>query len=102
MAHAGDNFIDVTSMCQADGKRWPEFKRSGDTTAYLEELSASLGNPEAGLIMRTRSATGQQGPTFAGRRIVLDCVAWNSKSRSQAGSNRPAESEGQFDTDTSD
>jgi hypothetical protein len=106
MARPEDNFVDVTAMCQAHGKSWSEYARSSGATRVREALSASLeniqaGSEGAGLVVTSRAETGQQGHTFADRRIALHCAALASAALSASIMNRDVGSDDELVVHTS-
>jgi hypothetical protein len=84
MARPEDNYVDVTQMCQANGKEWYEYVRTAGAIRFREALSAKPGIPrfgsgdddDDGLVVTTRDEGGQRGHTFVDRRIALHCAAW--------------------------
>lgn len=86
MARAKDLFIDVTALCQANGKRWNDYCNTEAAKRFRETVSARPRNPGSGagsgdtdaLVIVTRGEDGRQGHTFADRRIALHCASWIS------------------------
>jgi hypothetical protein len=76
VARTKDSYVDVTQLCQANGKTWSDCCEPVGAKRFKAAFSASSGIPVAGLVVLTRSESGQQGHTFADRRIALHCAAW--------------------------
>jgi hypothetical protein len=83
-ARASDKYVDVTELCQTHGKEWYDYTQTPSAKRFRDALSANtrksgFGSAEDdGLVIKTRSETGQRGHTFADRRIALHCASWIS------------------------
>src|SRR4051794_40067832 len=87
-ARESDKYLDVTELCQTHGKELSEYLRSPSVIRFREALYASLEKSQAGkveLIIKTRSEAGQQGHTFADRRIALHRASRGSAPSSRCG-----------------
>lgn len=74
-----DQYIDVTAMCQANGREWHRYARLESAKRFQETLKSSLQKVEAnGLVVQVGDGPVEKRHTFAHRRIALHCAAWIS------------------------
>ena len=72
-----DGYLNLTQMCQANGKQVGDFLRLKVTKAYLAELSAETGIPVTQLYQVFQGGTGEQG-TWGHQLLALRCAQWIS------------------------
>jgi hypothetical protein len=70
LARTSVNFVDVTQMCQANGKEWYDYVKTVGATRFREAPSARPTNRRSGnnddddgLVVTTRDEGGHQGHT---------------------------------------
>ena len=74
----GDGYADATAMCQANGKRWPDYIRLDTASAYLQALAASLGIPADQLVISTTTGPNHLRGTWVHPRLAVDLARWLS------------------------
>ncbi|RJS04864.1 KilA-N domain-containing protein [Xanthomonas sp. CFBP 7698] len=72
-----DGYINATSMCQAAGRLFADYRRNGTTEAFLEELSADMGIPISVLIQQVKGGNGPQG-TWVHPNVATHLAQWLS------------------------
>jgi len=77
-ARPGDQYIDVTAMCQANGKEWSAYSRLTSAKRFQDGLSKSLHNLQGPLVIQIGDGPNECRGTFVHRRIALHCAAWIS------------------------
>ena len=70
-----DGFINLTQMCQANGKLVADFLRLKSTKSYIQELSASMGIPIDEIV---ESKEGAMYGTWGHPLLSLRCAQWIS------------------------
>lgn len=74
---AADGYINATAMCRAVGKQFNDYRRLGQTQAFLDELSSETGIPVSELIQSVRGGSGEQG-TWAHPDVAVHLAQWLS------------------------
>lgn len=74
-ARPTDQLIDVTAMCQANGREWYRYARLESAKRFADALSSSLQILAANLVVQIGDGPVEQRHTFAHRRIALHCAA---------------------------
>ncbi|MCW0422433.1 KilA-N domain-containing protein [Xanthomonas sacchari] len=72
-----DGYINATSMCQAAGKLFADYRRNVSTDAFLAELSTDMGIPISELIQVIRGGNGPQG-TWVHPNVATHLAQWLS------------------------
>lgn len=70
-----DGYLDATAMCQAHGKRFPDWRRLDATNEFLEALSLTVQIPTVKLI---QSLEGRYGGTWAHPLVANNLAQWCS------------------------
>ena len=73
-----DGFADATAMCQANGKRWPDYIRLDAASAYIAALGQSLNLPADQLVLTTTSGPNHLRGTWIHPRLAVDLARWLS------------------------
>lgn len=68
-----DGFVNLTQMCQANGKRIDKWTKAIGTKAYIEELQSNY--PQMGVI---ETATGNNGGTWGHPSLAINLARWIS------------------------
>jgi hypothetical protein len=76
---ASDGYIHATAMCDAAGKRWPDYFRLDSTKAYLKALSSDVQFPTSQLIISQKgnSVSFKQG-TWVHPKVAIHLAQWLS------------------------
>lgn len=70
-----DGYLNLTQMCQANGKLAADFLRLKGTKSYIEELAASMGIPIDDVV---ESKEGAMYGTWGHPLLALRCAQWIS------------------------
>ena len=73
ISQRGDGFINLTQMCQANGKRLDHWRELKATKQYIEELS--LNSPESRVV---QSEEGVKGGTWGHPSLAINLARWIS------------------------
>lgn len=77
ISRRNDGFINLTQMCQANGKQINDFFRLKSTKEYLEALETETGIPVTGLYQVFQGGTQNQG-TWGHPMVALRLAQWIS------------------------
>ncbi|PPT93471.1 DNA-binding protein [Xanthomonas arboricola pv. arracaciae] len=72
-----DGYINATSMCQAAGRLFGDYRRNAPTEAFLQELSTDMGIPISALIQIVKGGAAQQG-TWVHPNVATNLAQWLS------------------------
>jgi hypothetical protein len=70
-----DGYINATALCKAGGKLFGDYKRTKETTAYLQVLKRIMDIPIINLI---ETKTGQHGGSWVHRKVAIHLAQWIS------------------------
>lgn len=70
-----DEYVDLTSLAQSEGKSLADYSRLKSTTEYIKALSADMGIPISELFQINQ---GNGGHTFGHPEIAIDVAKWVS------------------------
>ena len=70
-----DRYINVTKMCQANGKRWNNYTRMKSTQQFLEALSDQTRISVSGLVY-TGTGGWHGTDTWAHPHVAINCAMW--------------------------
>jgi hypothetical protein len=73
-----DGYWNATAMCQADGKRWPNYCQNQSTGEFIDALSTSAGIPTDLLVQTVITGPNELRGTWVHRRVALDLARWCS------------------------
>ena len=73
-----DGYANATAMCQANGKRWNDYQRLAQTTAYLLALADASGIPAKQLVISTTTGPNHLRGTWIHPRLAVDLARWIS------------------------
>jgi hypothetical protein len=73
-----DGYVNATAMCQANGKRWPDYFRGDRTTAYIKSLAASTGIHWHRLAMSDTTGRNELRGTWVHPSLAVDLARWIS------------------------
>lgn len=68
-----DDYVDITALCQSEGKKINDYLRLKSTKAYVEALSVETGIPVSRLL-----PVQHGNRTYAHPEIAMDCAQWVS------------------------
>ena len=74
-----DGYVNATTMCKANGKRWNSYFETDRGASYIETLSSVTGIPVTGSggLVQTRQGGSDQG-TWIHPRVAIDLARWIS------------------------
>lgn len=70
-----DGYINATSMCQANGKKWFDYRRLDSTNEFIQALAESTGFPAESLV---EMRSGRGGGTYVHPDIAIHLAQWCS------------------------
>lgn len=73
-----DGYADATAMCQANGRRWYDYQRLDQTTAYLQALADATGLAPDQLVISTTTGPNHLRGTWIHPRLAVDLARWLS------------------------
>jgi hypothetical protein len=74
-----DGYVNATTMCKANSKRWNNYFETDRASSYIETLSSVTGIPVTGSggLVQTRQGGSDQG-TWIHPRVAIDLARWIS------------------------
>jgi hypothetical protein len=75
---ASDGFVDVTALCQANGKLFADYIRSKTKKKFVEGLASVMGIPITELIQSVQGGIAKNQGTFAHPLIANNVATWCS------------------------
>jgi hypothetical protein len=73
-----DGYINASALCKAANKLWADYRRLGNTEAFLAELSSDMGIPISNLIISVKGGnSGAQG-TWIHPQVAINLAQWLS------------------------
>ena len=73
-----DGYVNATELCKAAGKKWYDYRRSEDATAFLAELSSITGIPVIDLVQSRQGSREAGGGTWVHPDVAVDAARWAS------------------------
>lgn len=73
-----DGYINATSLCQASGKNFYDYRRIKSTTDFIEELSFETGIPVSNLIQSIRGGDTRFQGTWVHPQVAIHLAQWAS------------------------
>ena len=73
-----DNYINVTNLCKAGGKKFNDWNRLQRTKAFLLALSTATGIPAADLINTGTGSTYEGSGTWVHPQVAINIAQWVS------------------------
>lgn len=75
---SGDGYLNLTQMCDANGKRVNDFLRLKQTEEYISELSTVTGIPVTALYQVIQGGNDREQGTWGHPLLSLRCAQWIS------------------------
>lgn len=75
---SGDGYINATALCKAAGKTWSEYRRNGNTSAFLAELQLDTGIPVGMLIHSIVGGDRNLQGTWIHPQVAVNLGQWLS------------------------
>lgn len=75
---ASDGYINATALCKAAGKLWSDYRRLGNTVAFLDELSADMGIPISNLVHSIKGGDTRLQGTWVHPQVAVNLGQWAS------------------------
>jgi hypothetical protein len=73
-----DRYLNATSMCRANGKRWPDYWQNQSTQEFVNELSSVVGIPTTELVQSRHGGIPDEQGTWVHPRIAINLAMWCS------------------------
>lgn len=73
-----DGYVNATAMCKAADKSWADYNRLGNSTAFLNALSADMGIPITELVQSIRGGTPDLQGTWVHPQVAINLAQWLS------------------------
>jgi hypothetical protein len=73
-----DGYINLSKMAQASGKLIADYLRLGTTSAFIAELSRSMGIPIDLLILKITGGSNNKRGTWGHPQVAIHCAQWCS------------------------
>jgi hypothetical protein len=73
-----DGYVNATAMCQANGKRWHDFRSTAQCNAYMQALASEAGISGFDLVVSQRGGTGAGGSTWIHPDLATELARWIS------------------------
>ncbi len=73
-----DGYVNATAMCKAVGKLFADYRRLAVTTAFLEELSGSMGIPIDRLVFTMATGPNDLRGTWVHPHVAINLGQWCS------------------------
>jgi hypothetical protein len=73
-----DGYVNATAMCQANGKRWHDFRSTAQCNAYMQALASEAGISGFDLVVSHRGGTGAGGLTWIHPDLATELARWIS------------------------
>jgi hypothetical protein len=74
----GDGYINATALCKASGKLWSDYRRNGNTTAFLAELESDMGIPISTLVHSIKGGESSLQGTWVHPQVAVNLAVWLS------------------------
>lgn len=73
-----DEYVNLTQLCQSEGKLVADYLRLENTKAFIEALASDMGIPISQIIQTKKGGTSSEQGTWAHPEIAMDCAQWVS------------------------
>lgn len=73
-----DGYVNLTQLAKANNKLIADYLRLANTKEFLEELSASMGIPINGLVVKIVKVENSQRGTWGHPKVAIHCAQWCS------------------------
>lgn len=70
-------YCNLTQMCNANGKKYADYKRLKSTSEYINALSADMGIPISQVVVEVQASGDEQG-TWGHIEVAIDLARWVS------------------------